>query len=73
MFDRQLFLSHFGARQNGANNAQNFDKVVVDSQGAKWGFNQRKGIYENLNTGQRMNSILFENTNLSNATSVGDS
>lgn len=72
MFDRQLFLSHFGARQNGANNAQNFDKVVVDSQGVKWGFNQRKGIYENLNTGQRMNSILFENTNLSNAAAASD-
>jgi len=76
MFDKKLFLSHHTNRQNTPRGA-NFDKVVVDSQGMRWGFDARKGIYENLNTGQRMNSVLFENTNLSNATSsaaaAGDS
>lgn len=68
MFDKKLFLSHHTNRQNTPRGA-NFDKVVVDSQGMRWGFDARKGIYENLNTGQKMNSVLFENTNLSNATS----
>lgn len=64
-FDKKTFNNHFSAnnRKNdlNENGHKNYARIVTDPSGVRWGYLAYENVYECINTGRRMNSLLFEN------------
>ena len=70
MFDRKSFISHH-LTENTDKSGKNYSGFVLDYEGKQWGYIAEEGLYEAVNTGQKLNFAQFQNRQVDALTAEG--
>ena len=70
MFDRKSFISHH-LTENNDKSGKNYSGFVLDYEGKQWGYIAEEGMYEAVNTGQKLNFAQFQNRQVDALTAEG--